>query len=227
MITQRIYTLLLVVFVSFSLMAQDEETQKKEINRVKLHPGQYLYAEVVAADRQSALDLAEEYLQTKISEYVAEKKKLGNGQSVVALDTKRHWETISMARGTNMFRAFMYVKKSDIIPAENATLIEPMKATVQPLSNREETIEKLLELKQFSELETCIKQLKQEERITEYAKIKNLKNLEDYVLLIYNREGEIEAVLSEGIQRTNLRTKKEDSTENYKGRGAIGIKVAN
>lgn len=223
---QRIYTLLFVVFVSLSVMAQNEEAQKKEINRVKLHPGQYLYAEVVAADLQDALNLAEELLQKRIGEYVAEKKNLGQGGSVVALDTKSHWETISMARGTNMFRAFMYVKKSDIIPAENATLIEPMKAVARPLNKREETIDRLLELKQFSEVDACIKQLKQEGRITEYGKIKNLTNLESYVLLIYNREGEIEAVLSDGTQRKNLRTKQDDSTNNYKGRGAIGVKVA-
>lgn len=224
---KKICVLLLSVLVaSVSAQAQnDEEVQKKEINRVKLNSGQYLYAEVVANDLQTAVSLAEEYLNQKISEYVAEKKKLAGSNQVVALDKKQGWETISMPRGTNMFRAFIYVKKSDIVPAGNATVFEPMKATVESVSPRDETLARLLTLSKFSDIEPCLKNLQQEGRISTYGKQKTLGDLTDFVLLIYNREGAVEAVLSEGPQRKNLRTGQADDTSNYRGRGAIGVKV--
>lgn len=223
---KKLCLLLPVIIASVSALAQsDDEGQKKEINRVKLNGSQYLYAEVVAKDLQTAIDLAEEYLHQKINDYVAEKKKLAGSTQVVALDTKQGWETISMPRGTNMFRAFTYVKKSDIVPAENATVLEPMKATVESVSPRDETISRLLKLTKFSEIEPCLKSLQQEGRISAFGKQKTLGDLTGYVLLIYNMKGEVEAVLSEGSQRKNLRTGQADDISNYRGRGAIGVKL--
>jgi hypothetical protein len=46
------------------------------------------------------------------------------------------------------------------------------------------------------------------------------------VLVIYNRNGDIEAVLSEGSQRTNLATGQIDNISNYKERGAIGVMIS-
>ena len=63
----------------------------------------------------------------------------------------------------------------------------------------------------------------QEGRIGDYAKYQDLGDASRYVLIVYNKEGDIEAILSEGTERTNLKTHQADSVTNYKGRGAIGV----
>ena len=75
-------------------------------------------------------------------------------------------------------------------------------------------------------LEHTILKLKSEGFISKFGKQKTLQNLDLYVLVIYNRNGDIEAVLSEGPQRTNLATGKVDNISNYKERGAIGVMIS-
>jgi hypothetical protein len=67
--------------------------------------------------------------------------------------------------------------------------------------------------------------MKKDGRISEYAKYKELKDPTQYALIIYNKNGNVEAVLSEGRQRTNQKTGQPDDVTNYKGRAALGVKV--
>lgn len=236
-----IFTLL--AFFVVTVFAQSTEEQKKKINSIKKDKA-YLYAEVTTDNQQSALDLAEDYLNQEINKYVAEQKKLRNAQNIVLRNRQEFIESISLPRG-NMFRAFKYVKKSDILAVDNAELrtntqtvgatgktesvTTTITSTVQPTTTgsvkRDETISRILATKNFTELSNTFTQLKQEGRIGQYAKIKELKNPDEYVLIIYNRNNQIEAVLSEGKSRTNLRTGQPDSTSKYPGRGALGVKI--
>jgi len=52
-----------------------------------------------------------------------------------------------------------------------------------------------------------------------------LQNPKDYYLAIYNKEGEVVAVLTPGTERINVQTRQTDSEKNYKGCGAIGFKI--
>ena len=227
---KRISILIFLAVLSYGYsVAQTTEAQKKEINRIKKNTSQYIYAEVTTTDKNTAIELAEEALYAEINKYVAKKKSLSKSTNIVTRNTKSSWETISLPRG-NMYRAFIYVKKTDIIPADNAKVTEtpksePTASKVEPLSKYEETISRLQRLKRFSELESCLKQLKQEGRISDFGKIKTLSDPKAYVLIIYNKAGDIEAVLSEGANRTNLKTGDTDNEKNYTGRGAFGVKV--
>lgn len=234
---RRYYIFILMVFFVTAGFSQTTEDLKKKINSIK-KDNKYLYAEITTDNQQSALDLCEDMLNQEINKYVSEQKKLNNAQHIVLRNRQEVIESISLPRG-NMFRAFRYVKKNDIIAADNvevrtntptvSTKEQKMVSTVQPIPaksvKRDETISRLLTVSRFSELSNTFKQLKQEGRIGQYDKIKNLVNPEQFVLIIYNSDGNIEAVLSEGSSRTNLRTGQTDNVSNYPGRGAIGVKV--
>lgn len=234
---KRFYLLTLLLAFVLGAFAQSADEQKKLINSIKKDKA-YLYAEITTADQQQAKDLAEDMLNQEINKYVAEQKKLRNAQNIVTRNTRSTWESISLPRG-NCFRAFMYVKKSDIIPADNVTVsanptpqakaetTEVKPAVVEPVysERKQETINTLLAIKKFSELQTVLPKLKKKGRVDGYGKKKDLQDLAAYVLLIYNKEGVMEAVLSEGESRINLGTKQPDSIANYEGRGAIGVKV--
>ncbi len=214
--------------------------EKAEINRIK-KSGAYLYEETTLPDAQDAIDLAEEMLYEKINQFVADNRKFDNARQIVTLNTNYSVEQITLPRG-NMYRAFMYVKKTDILPSQNVqvTTIEPktqnLNATYeeQPTTTttsvsspdiQAEVINTLLRLRRFSELSSVLPQLKREGKISEYARYSDLANANEYMLVVYNRDGDIEAILSDGPDRINLATGQDDSTENYKGRGALGVKM--
>lgn len=171
-------------------------------------------------------------MQDEIDEFVEQQAKLKNAPKIVAVDMKK---VVTMPRGNNRVRAFAYIKKSNIIAADNAVVLkrDAKPAETKPAikdatvkTKRQETIDKLLAVKRFADLEGCLNKLKGEGRISKFGKQKTLQNLNLYVLVVYNRNGDIEAVLSEGPQRTNLATGKVDNISNYKERGAIGVMIS-
>lgn len=233
-----------VLFCCSNIFAQDANEQKRLINNIK-KSSDYLYAEVTTADKQKALDLAEDLLNHRINEYVAEQKKLRKAQNIVARNTRSTWETVSLPRG-NCFRAFLYVKKTDILPADNAVVrsnpiaddvvtaapltVTPVKeyeaSTVKAMSeNRQIALQRILAVERIADLSTVLKQLKHDQRVSHYAKYKDLTNAEEYVLIVYDKDGIIVAVLGEGSQRRNLKTQQEDSLDNYIGNAALGVKI--
>ena len=224
---------------------QPNAAEKKKINNIK-KSDQYLFAEVTSDNAQRAMDLAEEMLDDAINQYVASKRKLRDAGQYVARNTSASWERITLPRG-DMFRAFIYVKKSDIIPADNvhvvastpATSVEPIAATpttatpstpatpttAAQSTNRQQVVSQLLTLTSSSGIQPMVQQLKRQGLVSDYNTYSKLADPSEYLLVVYNRDGQVEAILSDGVQRTNLRSGQADSVENYKGRGALGIKV--
>ena len=192
--------LLLVLQTLTGSYAQQTEEQKKEINKIK-KSSLYLYAETTMPDKE---------------------------------DTQSY-NKIELPRG-NMYRAFAYVKKSDVITGKNVIVsdvkipeseVEEIKEAPDPQpAEQPEAIKRLLALKMYDEVPACVETLKKEGLITEYNRYASLPNPDDYVLIIYNRAGEVEAILSEGAERINMRTLQADGVANYKGRGAIGVKLS-
>ena len=232
------------LFCCSSIFAQDVNEQKRLINNVK-KSSDYLYAEVTTPDRQQALDLAEDMLNQRVNEYVAEQKKLRKAQNIIARNTRSVWESVSLPRG-NCFRAFLYVKKTDILPADNAVVrsnpiaddvVNAVPPTMTPVKesepsavkatseNRQIALQRILAVERFSDFATVLKQLKHDRRISHYAKYKDLTKREEYVLIVYDKDGKIVAVLGEGPQRRNLKTQLEDSLDNYMGNAALGVKI--
>jgi len=222
---KRTFIIILTTLVGIAAFSQSVEEQKKKIASIKKNSS-YIYAEVTTTSQQQAIDLATDMLHNNVNEWAAKKKKFAGSNKIVTRNMNYAVDQITMPRA-NMFRAFMYVKKSDIIPAENvevrqtpaevvAKAPKPKAATVSP--------EKTLTI-QSSEVPKDIRYHLTDE---EYAKLRGLKgkNQAEYIMVIFNKEGNIEALLSEGENRTNLSTGKTDQLTNYKGRGAIGVKVS-
>lgn len=233
--------------------AQQAEAQKKEINMIKKNQ-LYLYTEATLPKKNEALATAMERLRDEVQKWIQEKKKNKEVvQDFVLTNIDQIAGKIELPRG-NMNRAFVYIKKSDLIPSRNTQVIEldnslqadtpatseempdssyevlsisvPAEET-EPAEQASDAIKRLLALKKFDEIQPCLLALKKEGKVTDYKKYAALTKPEDYLLIVYNKQAEIEAVLSDGKERFNLRTNAPDGVANYKGRGAIGVKLSN
>ena len=109
------------LMISAVAFAQNSEEAKKTINSIKKN-SQYIYAEATAATQQDAKDLAEEILYEEINSYVASKKKMRINPKIVINNRKELVSSLALPRG-NMFRSFIYVKKSDVLAVENSEMI--------------------------------------------------------------------------------------------------------
>lgn len=229
--------LLLVLHTLTGSYAQQTEEQKKEINKIK-KSSLYLYAETTMPDKEEAMMTAIDMLKDEAQRWVSEKKKKKETDvdwDVVMTNVTQSYNKIELPRG-NMYRAFAYVKKSDIITGKNVIVsdVEMPDSEVEEIAEapkpqpaeQPEAIKRLLALKLYDEVPACVENMKKEGLITEYNRYASLSNPDDYVLIIYNRAGEVEAILSEGAERINMRTLQADGVANYKGRGAIGVKLS-
>ena len=229
--------LLLILQTLTGSYAQQTEEQKKEINKIK-KSSLYLYAETTMPDKEEAMMTAIDMLKDEAQRWVSEKKKKQETDvdwEVVMTNVTQSYNKIELPRG-NMYRAFAYVKKSDVITGKNVIVsdvkmpeseVEEIKEAPDPQpAEQPEAIKRLLALKMYDEVPACVETLKKEGLITEYNRYASLSNPDDYVLIIYNRAGEVEAILSEGAERINMRTLQADGVANYKGRGAIGVKLS-
>ena len=221
---------------SFASAQTSVEEQKKEINKIK-KSSSYIYGEATLADKQAAIDLAKDILYQNVNEWVSKQKKFAGSSNVVTVNTNYAVEDMMLPRG-NMFRAFMYVKKNDIIPANNVTVTDTSDmqvktaskqgaSTVTPIGNPkvDAVVSEIIKVENTGQLSDVLKQLKQQGKITEYNKLSALTAPENYLMVIFTGEGNIQAVLSEGVGRTNMKTGKADAISNYKGCGAIGVKI--
>ena len=122
-------------------------------------------------------------------------------------------------------------QRVDIIPTENAVVgrvetKEDEPSTVEFIQdNTEDVLTTIRNLRTLEEMRSELSRLKQEDKIASYAKYSELASPENFILIIYNKQGLVKAVLSEGKQRTNLNTNQPDSISNYKGTGAVGVKL--
>lgn len=229
-------TLAVTLFSCTSIFAQSTvDEKKKEINAIKKN-SDYIYAEATMVDQQAAIDLAKEILYQNVNEWVAKQKKFASASNVITVNTNYSVEDMTLPRG-NWFRAFMYVKKSDIIPAGNVAVMKvvqkepeaseaaPAEPAAKPESPKDIIKKQLLECENTGQMSTLLKNLKAEGKIADYQKLNTITSPNEYVIAIFSKEGVIRAILSEGAERTNLKTGKPDQISNYKGNGAIGIKI--
>lgn len=222
--------------VMAQVFAQQADSKKNEISKIK-KSSLYLYAETTMSDKEEAMETALQSLQMEVQNWVAEKKKRKEVASdLILTNIEQFTEALELPRG-NMYRAFVYVKKSDVLVSKN-TMITDMPSTSEDSKElrssyeiisaskveQPEHIQRLLALKRYDEVKPCLDAMKSEGKVLEYARYAKLSRPEDYVLIIYNQQAEVEAVLSDGTERINLRTNLPDGVANYSGRGAIGVK---
>lgn len=221
------------LMISAVAFAQNSEEAKKTINSIKKN-SQYIYAEATAATQQDAKDLAEEILYEEINSYVASKKKMRINPKIVINNRKELVSSLALPRG-NMFRSFIYVKKSDVLAVENSEMIgnktsngetaaattTPVVSTVTPVYADE--VKQVMACSTFDEVKNLITKLKSEGKIRHFGGYASLEDPDPYYLAIYNRQYQIVAVLTPGPNRTNTKTGEEDKVTNYKGCGAVGF----
>ncbi len=211
------------------------EEKKTEINAIK-KSSDYIYAETTMPDQEAAINLATEILYQNVNEWVAKQKKFAGASKVITINTNYSIDNMTLPRG-NWFRAFMYVKKTDIIPAGNVAVMKvvqkepetvevtPSDPEIKPESPEDIIKKQLLECENTGQMSTLLKNLKAEGKITDYQKLNTITSPNEYIIAIFSKEGVIRAILSEGAERTNLKTGQPDQISNYKGNGAIGIKI--
>ena len=221
------------LMISAVAFAQNSEEAKKTINSIKKN-SQYIYAEATAATQQDAKDLAEEILYEEINSYVASKKKMRINPKIVINNRKELVSSLALPRG-NMFRSFIYVKKSDVLAVENSEMIgnktsngetaaattTPDVSTVTPVYADE--VKQVMACSTFDEVKNLMTKLKSEGKIRHFGGYASLEDPDPYYLAIYNRQYQIVAVLTPGPNRTNTKTGEEDKVTNYKGCGAVGF----
>ena len=221
------------LMISAVAFAQNSEDARKTINSIKKN-SQYIYAEATAATQQDAKDLAEEILYEEINSYVASKKKMRINPKIVINNRKELVSSLALPRG-NMFRSFIYVKKSDVLAVENSEMIgnktsngetaaattTPVVSTVTPVYADE--VKQVMACSTFDEVKNLMTKLKSEGKIRHFGGYASLEDPDPYYLAIYNRQYQIVAVLTPGPNRTNTKTGEEDKVTNYKGCGAVGF----
>jgi len=208
----------------------DTDDLKKEINRIK-KSSLYLYGEGTDSTAEAAHELAEEILETEINKWAATKKKLQNSTSFIVNNKKSLRTTIALPRG-NMFRAFVYVKKSDIMAGENSALVENTKpvSVIEEITSTvtniySDVVAALSKCNEYADLTSKIQLFKNDGKIKSFARYADLERPESCYLAIYDRAGKVLALLTPGLERKNVVTGQPDGTGNYSGCGAIGFEV--
>ena len=254
------------LFLTFIMMAclsagaqENQAELKSKVNEIKKSPD-YIYAEATRETAEEAKSAAEEQLYNNINIWVAHEKDLRGAKHVVVAQTKSDYEEYQLQRG-NMTRAFLYVKKSDIITGDNVRVlnVNPLKEgeakddkaqqPADPQPSLEDAIEgtvpeqKIAEepqpakpaveisplVKELANIATIqafgtrLKELKAQGKVGVYGKYKELPDPDNCLLVVYNRQGTIEAVLTAGAQRYNATTALPDALANYPGCAAIGF----
>lgn len=235
-----------------SLHAQGKYDKEKEtITKVKRSPEQYVYAEATCTTPEEALAVAQELFYLNVNEYVAEQRKLRKSPDIVVNDSKTLKSEITMPRGSNMHRCFLYVRKKDIIGTKNTLVLsadtkESSDDTEQVAGaggqlaegegQTEETVEvplvpvfpaaamQLASLKTVQEVNAALKKMKQDGSIIAFDKYKNITDKAAWFLVLYDAQGNVNAVLSDGEERFNVATGRKDDLANYPKNAALGVK---
>lgn len=220
-----------------TVFAQESDTKK--INSIKRN-NQYIYAEATMSTEAEAYQIAEELLTTYINEYIETKKKLSQAENVIVKDVTGKCDKIQMRRG-EMYRVFVYVKKSDLIPADNVVTFVKPEAVPEPseidepsgedvsdetlklnVAWQQAVIDELLATSSLTEVKAMLNRLKAEYKVKRYGNYDECNNPATCFWLIIDGNGSVQTVLGPGVdQRANFKTLQYDSLKNYSGSNAI------
>ena len=244
---KRLFINLILLFCPMIICyGQDAENVTKSINKVK-RDTTYIYAESTTKDLNESYNNARALLEMQVGEWVR-KQYPTEDIEVCIVKAKDHIMQLDTRRG-ELYRAFVYVKKSDIMPVADkseVTVFEvaPPKNQTQPevapaIIVKEDAPEQekpVIELtseekqmkmvKSFYEVEPYIKGLKSEGKLNKFGKYATMPENEDCHLFVYDKQGNISALLRKsGDKQFNLNTLKEDNVKNYKNCGAIWFQL--
>ncbi len=243
-----LFILSLAIFSLSICEAQTVADVTKNINKVK-RDTMYIYAEATMKDLNEAYNGARAILEMKVGDWVREQHPT-EGIEVCIVKAKEHFIQLETRRG-DFYRAFVYVRKSDIMPvadksevtvfevapvvqanqpqaapaiiiSEDAP-IEEKKAPILELTSEEKQMK---QVRSFYEVEPYIKGLKSKDKLIAYGKYATMPENEYCHLFVYDKQGNISALLRKtGDIQYNLNTLKEDNVKNYKNCGAIWFQL--
>lgn len=215
----KILTLLTVwLATATAAFAQAGSASKEKMYSIKKDAA-YMYVDVTSETQQLASSRAESALYQDINRMA----KRMQARPVTGQALKSKVNIITMPRG-DKYRAFAYIRKADAVSGASAPAGAP---SAQPVvsQHREVVTSRLLALKSGGEIRGCVSKLKEEGHLESFNVYRNIGNPTQYVLIVYDQQGGIQAILSEGPQRKNMRTGAADDIANYRGMGAIGVKI--
>lgn len=129
-------------------------------------------------------------------------------------------------------------EEKEVVPTEPVTTsdntvpvpTDTNEAEASPLPEiwQQQTIERILTATSLESAEIIINRLKAEYKIKRYGKFNDCKDPDNCFWLVYNNKGDIITVLGLGKEKkTNFKTMKYDSLNNYSGHGAIWFTLSN
>lgn len=239
-----IYIIMCISFVQLS--AQEAVVNAvQEINKIK-RSSEYIYAESTTQDWGEALENAKTLLISQIELWVKSELKDNDSAGYVA-KAGNHIFEIKATRG-QLYRAFVYVKKSDLMPYSESdqVLIVPVnkesEMTVSLVEQKEKNdtdtiaakpkyvpsdFEKtILNVSSANSINSFIKDLQSTNKISAFGKYAEMPKEGDCYLFVYNPQGEIPAYLyRKGSTYINLKTGEDDEIKIYKGCGAFWFQL--
>lgn len=242
--------LLFILFLTFSFIsisnAQTVAEVNKSINKVK-RDTMYIYAESTTKDLNEAYTNARAILEMQVGEWV-QKQHPSEGIELCIVKAKEHFMQLDTRRG-ELYRAFVYVKKSDIMTVvdksevtvfevapsthQNQVEVAPAIIVTEEAPEKEKNVieltseeKQMKQVRSFYEVEPYIKGLKSKGKINAYGKYATMPEDEDCHLFVYDKQGNISALIRKsGNTQYNLNTLKEDNVKNYKNCGAIWFQL--
>lgn len=248
---KTIFIAIFSLFCFHNSSAQDNTQEAlKQINAIKVDTKKYIYAESTAADWNDAFQNAKALLEVNIEEWA---KNNGKEKDIAGCYAKAENSILEIkTKRGNLYRVFLYVKKSDITTysSESSIVDIPINKTETSNSNIQTADEngeiaisvpnekkgEVSDLQPYPEnsffeanmlkVESFdfIKSFIKGMQITKYGKYKDLPSEGDCYLFVYAQTGDIVAYLiRQNGAFVNLITGEKDNIENYKGCGAIWL----
>ena len=244
--------LLLILLISICYvplcLAQTAADVAKNINKIK-RDTMFIYAEATMKDLNEAYNGARAILEMKVGDWVRLQHP-AEGIELCIVKAKEHFVQLETRRG-DFYRAFVYVRKSDILPVadksevtvfEVAPVTKPNQMEAKPaiivteempqVEEKQQVLELTSEEKQmklirsFYDVEPYIKGLKSQGKLNAYGKYATMPEKEDCHIFVYDKQGNISALLRKSAAKQyNLNTLKEDNIKNYKNCGAIWFQL--
>jgi len=214
---RKFILLVSVWYISLNVSAQNFTTNR-QINALKLDTT-LIYAEATMKELKNAELDANALFDMKVSEWIEQTYKDEEIKYDLS-EIRRHRKELHMLRSNLYYRVFIYIYLNDI----EVERLQPKVKEEKFILNEEER--EMVTLDSFYKIEPYIKLLENKGKLKAYGKFKNLPNNDLCYLFIYNKEGEIVAVMKHTADKViNLKTLEQDIVTNYKNCGAIWFQL--
>ena len=234
---------MLLLMLPFALLSQTDGEKRLRIAEVQQNHELYFRGDATEVSAEKAMEKAMSEIRKEVVKYADTAKSAIAFDAVVPMISK-----VEMARG-DRFRAFVFVKKEDVVAMTSSTPAQspqaemasesPMSSPQQPVivadaqkddaladaqKKAGNAIEEIKKVKTLSKLRPLLVSMKGDGVVLDYNRYSSLTDGTMYHVVIFTREGDIVAVLSPGRDvRVNLLTGAEERLSKYEGSGAIAV----